>query len=190
VAWLGFRGGECLVRAALRGCWDRVRRAGQGGPIVFVVITRYHGGAFMVFSKQLNERIETAALEGSVASVIGGAPAAATVFAREVKTRTQAEPRMLKLRERLDTADDQQAAGIRVRLVEMSTAIRSQKLGEVASEFDQIHSIHRALAVGSVDRIIPAMELRPYLIDAIGRGLARDRRSDASDRTTSAATAD
>ena len=144
------------------------------GPIVFVVITRYHGGAFVVFSKHLNERIETAALEGSFASVIGGAPAAATVFAREVKTRTQADPRMLKLRERLDTADDQQAAGIRLRLVEMSAAIRSQKLGEVACEFDQIHSIHRALAVGFVDRIIPAMELRPYLIDAIGRGLARD----------------
>ena len=71
---------------------------------------------------------------------------------------------MLKLRERLDTADDQQAAGIRARLVEMSAAIRSQKLGEVAGEFDQIRSIHRALAV---DRIIPAMELRPDLIDAI-----------------------
>jgi hypothetical protein len=55
----------------------------------------------------------------------------------------------------------------------MSAAVRSEKLGEVAREFDQVHSIHRALAVGSVDRIIPASELRPYLIDAVERGLRR-----------------
>ena len=58
------------------------------GPIVFVVISRYHGGAFVVFSKRLNARMEIAAVEGSYASVIGGAPAAATVFARDVKGRT------------------------------------------------------------------------------------------------------
>src|SRR5262249_60136710 len=50
------------------------------GPIVFVVVSRYHGGAFVVFSKMLNERLEIAAVEGSFASVIGGAPAAATAF--------------------------------------------------------------------------------------------------------------
>ena len=43
------------------------------GPIVFVVVSRYHGGAFVVFSKRLNERLEIAAVEGSFASVIGGA---------------------------------------------------------------------------------------------------------------------
>jgi acetyl-CoA carboxylase carboxyltransferase component len=151
------------------------------GPIVFVVITRYHGGAFVVFSKMLNERIEAAALEGSFASVIGGAPAAASVFGREVKTRTEADPRIQDLRGRLITADNEEAAAVRVSLVEASTAVRSSKLGDIAHEFDQIHSIQRALAVGSVDRIIPASELRPYLIDAIRRGLARDASSDASD---------
>ena len=66
-----------------------------GGPIVFVVISRYHGGAFVVFSKRLNPTMEIAAVEGSFASVIGGAPAAATVFAREVQRaprRTRAWP--------------------------------------------------------------------------------------------------
>jgi acetyl-CoA carboxylase carboxyltransferase component len=62
------------------------------GPIVFVVVSRYHGGAFVVFSKALNESMEIAAVEGSFASVIGGAPAAATVFAREVKQRTERDP--------------------------------------------------------------------------------------------------
>ena len=51
------------------------------GPIVFIVVSRYHGGAFVVFSKALTENMEIAAIEGSYASVIGGAPAAATVFA-------------------------------------------------------------------------------------------------------------
>jgi acetyl/propionyl-CoA carboxylase alpha subunit/acetyl-CoA carboxylase carboxyltransferase component len=155
------------------------------GPIVFVVITRYHGGAFVVFSKRLNEHMETAAIEGSFASVIGGAPAAATVFGREVRTRIEADPRIIKLRARLNAADGRQAAVIRARLIEMSATVRSQKLGEVASEFDQTHTIGRALAVGSVDRIIPAGELRPYLIDAIGRGLARELVTPDSDRKAS-----
>ena len=34
------------------------------GPIVFCVISRYHGGAFVVFSKQLNPMMEIAAVEG------------------------------------------------------------------------------------------------------------------------------
>ena len=58
------------------------------GPIVFCVVSRYHGGAFVVFSATLNDNMEVAAVEGSYASVIGGAPAAAVVFAAEVRKRT------------------------------------------------------------------------------------------------------
>jgi acetyl-CoA carboxylase carboxyltransferase component len=47
------------------------------GPFVFCVVSRYHGGAFVVFSKALREDIEVVAVEGARASVIGGAPAAA-----------------------------------------------------------------------------------------------------------------
>ena len=64
------------------------------GPIVFVVVSRYHGGAFVVFSKRLHDDMETAAVAGSYASVIGGAPAAAVVFAREVSARTENDPRV------------------------------------------------------------------------------------------------
>ncbi len=62
------------------------------GPIIFTVISRYHGGAFVVFSKALNPNMTVLALEGSFASVIGGAPAAAVVFAGEVEKRTSADP--------------------------------------------------------------------------------------------------
>ncbi len=37
-------------------------------------ISRYHGGAFVVFSKALNPQMTVLAVEGSFASVIGGAP--------------------------------------------------------------------------------------------------------------------
>ena len=59
------------------------------GPMVFCVISRYHGGAYVVFSRALNEQLEVVALEGTYASVIGGAPAAAVVFAGEVEARAQ-----------------------------------------------------------------------------------------------------
>jgi len=51
--------------------------------------------------------------------------------------------------------------------------VHAEKLGEVAAEFDGIHNIQRALAVGSVDKIIRAADLRPYIIDAVERGMAR-----------------
>ena len=62
------------------------------GPIMFCVVSRYHGGAFVVFSGALNENMEVIAVEGSFASVIGGAPAAAVVFTRDVNTRTASRP--------------------------------------------------------------------------------------------------
>ncbi|MGH3333930.1 MAG: carboxyl transferase domain-containing protein, partial [Nocardioidaceae bacterium] len=143
------------------------------GPIVFVVISRYHGGAFVVFSKKLNALMEIAAVEGSYASVIGGAPAAATVFAREVRTRTENDSRLVELREALAAAEGPDAGTLRAQLVHMTDKVRSEKLGQVADEFDAIHTIERARRVGSVDRIIPAAELRPYVVDALERGIAR-----------------
>jgi acetyl-CoA carboxylase carboxyltransferase component len=143
------------------------------GPIVFVVVSRYHGGAFVVFSKRLNDSMEIAAVEGSYASVIGGAPAAATVFAREVRTRTESDERVVELRERLASADTTEAPELRAELRRVTDGVRSQKLGEVADEFDAIHTIQRAKAVGSVDAIIPAERLRPYIIDALERGMAK-----------------
>jgi acetyl/propionyl-CoA carboxylase alpha subunit/acetyl-CoA carboxylase carboxyltransferase component len=144
------------------------------GPAVFVVVSRYHGGAFVVFSKALNERLEVAAVEGSFASVIGGAPAAATVFAREVMTRTERDPRVREAAYRLRDANGA-ADGLRARLAETMAEVRSEHLGNVADEFDQIHTIHRAQAVGSVDRIISLRALRPYIVDALERGMVVHR---------------
>jgi hypothetical protein len=51
--------------------------------------------------------------------------------------------------------------------------VRSRKLGEFAAEFDAVHSIERAVEVGSVERIVNPRDLRPYLIDAVERGMRR-----------------
>ena len=67
------------------------------GPIVFCVLSRNHGGAFVVFSQKLNPNLETVALEGARASVIGGAPAAAVVFASEVERAVVADERIQAL---------------------------------------------------------------------------------------------
>ena len=143
------------------------------GPIVFCVVSRYHGGAFVVFSATLNDGMEVAAVEGSHASVIGGPPAAAVVFAGEVNARTDRDPRVRELEERISATDEAEAAQLRTQLADVRAAVRSEKLGEVAAEFDAVHSVERAREVGSVHAIIPPERLRPYLIDAVERGIER-----------------
>jgi acetyl/propionyl-CoA carboxylase alpha subunit/acetyl-CoA carboxylase carboxyltransferase component len=143
------------------------------GPIVFCVISRFHGGSFVVFSSVLNENMEVIAIEGSFSSVIGGAPAAAVVFTRDVATRTSNDPRIKAMEAELAAGEEDERPRLRVELAGLRAEVRSEKLGEVAEEFEQIHNIERALAVGSVHKIIPAKELRPYLIGAVERGLRR-----------------
>ncbi|WP_285710315.1 carboxyl transferase domain-containing protein [Microtetraspora sp. NBRC 16547] len=137
------------------------------GPIVFCVISRYHGGAFVVFSKALNPNMTVLALEGSFASVLGGAPAAAVVFSGDVGARTAADPRVRDLEARAAAASGADRAALTAELDEFRSSVRAEKLGEVAAEFDRVHSIQRAVEVGSVDAVIRASELRPRIIEAI-----------------------
>src|ERR1700677_355575 len=143
------------------------------GPIVFCVVSRYHGGAFVVFSGALNDGLEVVAVDGSYASVIGGGPAAAVVFGGEVRKRTEADQRLVDLGSRIAQADDGATARLRAELAQLRLAVHAEKQAEVADEFDRIHSIERAKKVGSVDRIISPGELRPYLVAAVARGIAR-----------------
>ncbi len=95
------------------------------------------------------------------------------MFAREVKQRTERDPRIRDAREALAGAAGTDVARLRTSLATVTERVRSEMLGEVADEFDSIHTIERAQRVGSVDRIIPASDLRPYVIDALERGIAR-----------------
>jgi hypothetical protein len=58
-------------------------------------------------------------------------------------------------------------------LAEAQASVRAEKLSEVAAEFDRIHSIQRAVEVGSVDAIVSVAQLRPAIIGAIEHGLSR-----------------
>ncbi len=142
------------------------------GPIVLVVVSRYHGGAFVVFSKRLHEDMETAAVAGSYASVIGGAPAAAVVLARDVSARTESDPRMTGIRARLAADPAGAQTELRHELADTIRVVRAEMLKQVADEFDDVHDIRRALRVGTVDHIIPPGELRPFIIGALKRRLA------------------
>lgn len=138
------------------------------GPVVFVVIARYHGGAYVVFSKSLNPNIRSAALEGSYASVIGGAPAAAVVFPKAVSKEVYKDERILQKQNELNkgkcTPREYQ---------NFFNGIYNDKQKELADKFDNIHSVKRATEVGSIDDIINVAELRPYVIKEIKEGMER-----------------
>jgi hypothetical protein len=71
------------------------------------------------------------------------------------------------------SAGGAERAALNTRLAEVQSAVRAERLAEVAAEFDRVHSIRRAVEVGSVDAIISADELRPRIIEAIEHGMKR-----------------
>jgi uncharacterized pyridoxal phosphate-containing UPF0001 family protein len=74
----------------------------------------------------------------------------------------------------VDQAEGAEKARLQARLSGLLRAAQSEKLGEVADEFDHVHSVERALRVHSIDEIIPAASLRPRLIAAIEQGMKRE----------------
>jgi hypothetical protein len=70
-------------------------------------------------------------------------------------------------------ADEAERTHLRIELAAQRAAVRSDKLGEVASEFEAIHNIKRAQRVGSVHTILPATQPRPSIIAAVERGMAK-----------------
>ena len=129
------------------------------GPILFLVVSRYHGGAYVVFSRALNPRLRASALEGSYASVIGGGPAAAVVFSRDVRVRALADPRVQAHSKRASASDEARA------LYERTLAeVTLEKQAELAEEFDAIHTVERAREVGSLEDIVAPADMRSYLI--------------------------
>ncbi len=144
------------------------------GPMIFCVISRYHGGAYVVFSQVLNEQLEVVALEGAYASVIGGAPAAAVVFASEVDARARKDPRLQALNEAIARAENTEKSRLHRQWDELFKVVHSEKLGEMADEFDRVHTVQRALRVGALNKIIPPATLRPYLIHAVERAVEKE----------------
>jgi acetyl/propionyl-CoA carboxylase alpha subunit/acetyl-CoA carboxylase carboxyltransferase component len=131
------------------------------GPLLFVVLSRYHGGAYVVFSKSLNPRLRAFALTGSYASVIGGVPAATVIFTREVRARAATDPAVARYRDALLAGA---SVAIRDRYEHALAAATRRAHAELAAEFDAIHTVERACRVGSLDEVIAPRALRPGLI--------------------------
>ena len=136
------------------------------GKIIFVDIARYHGGAYVVFSKHLNRNLHAVALEGAYASVIGGAPAAAVVFPSQVLKDTWRDEEVVAAQERLkkDPTFTQKDFD------ELFRRVQAEKQAALAAKFDKIHSVERAKKVGSIDAIISVKDLRPYIVERLGLG--------------------
>jgi DNA-binding protein H-NS len=56
---------------------------------------------------------------------------------------------------------------------ELFSTVYNEKQKELADKFDNIHSVERATKVGSIDDIISADQLRPYVIKEIEEGMKR-----------------
>ncbi|MCG3172335.1 MAG: hypothetical protein GMKNLPBB_00485 [Myxococcota bacterium] len=137
------------------------------GKIVFLVVGRYHGGAYVVFSRQLNPGLTVIATEGSYASVIGGAPAAAVVFPREAQARALADERVSRLQKALEQGADRNLPRLREEYNQVFRQVLLEKQGEIAAGFDGIHTVHRALRVGSINAVIPPARMREAIIQAL-----------------------
>lgn len=140
------------------------------GPIIFCVISRYHGGAYVVFSQALNDRLTSVAVRGSYASVIGGGPAAAVVFPRLVKKRVQSDPRIQEATSNMADAPLRTAAQ-QAEFAALYKDVEAEIRAKVAAEFDTVHSVDRALEVGSLSGIVEPDQLRSQLHKQLSEAL-------------------
>ena len=93
------------------------------------------------------------------------------LIGRDVQRRTDEDERVVALKRAVAAADRPERSKLQIELDLLTAEVHAEKLGEVADEFDAVHSVERALRVGSVDRIIDPADLRPYLVEAIERGM-------------------
>ena len=115
------------------------------GPVLVVALGRFHGGAYVVLSRRLNEQLTLIALPESFVSVIGGDAAAGVVLHKEVTAMAE-DPDAPAL-DGIDDVDERHRAA----------------RAEVAARFDAVHSVQRAIEMGSVDAVVEPSELRSYV---------------------------
>jgi acetyl/propionyl-CoA carboxylase alpha subunit/acetyl-CoA carboxylase carboxyltransferase component len=151
------------------------------GPLLFAVVSRYHGGAYVVFSRELNPEMRAIALRGSFASVIGGPAAAAVIFPREVRRRALDDPRVREARARSEQVrEPAERARRRAEADRVLEQVLLESRALVAAEFDAVHTVERALEVGSLEALLDVSELRPALIAYLDEAAAGGTNSSRS----------
>jgi len=145
------------------------------GPIFFCVMARYHGGAYVVFSQTLSDSLEAIALDGAYASVIGGGPAAAIVLTREVWRRVKKDPRVQEAQRALQAADPDRKGVEEAEAQRVWREVEAEHQAALAQEFDAVHSVQRAMDVGSLSDVIPLSGLREMLCRRVRERVQGDR---------------
>ena len=84
---------------------------------------------------------------------------------------------MLALEQQIEAAEGLERQRLRAEHAELWDAVLSEKRGAFAAEFDATHSVERAVRMGSVSGIVAPARLRPFLIDAVERGMRRPEKA-------------
>jgi hypothetical protein len=103
--------------------------------------------------------------------VIGGGPAAAVVFSREVRAQALDDPRV---KDKTELVRRHPTEVNRAELEAVLREVTLEKQASVAAEFDSIHTVERAREVGSLTEIFDPAELRPRLIASLEECRSRD----------------
>jgi uncharacterized protein YhbP (UPF0306 family) len=104
--------------------------------------------------------------------VIGGGAAAAVVFARRVAEQALGDPRVVAARAALSEASDEARRHAQEAYERTLAMAEVDAQNALAREFDTVHSVERALKVGSLDGILPASELRRALCSRLDAAIA------------------
>ena len=135
------------------------------GKLAFLVTTRYHGGAYVVFSRVINDNATVGAVDNTFASVIGGNIATKLIFPRKINAAA----------EKLLATDASwqlrlQAAKSPQDIEKIRRAARDEVEEGFRLEYDGIHTVDKAVAVGAIHEVVPANQIRPWYIRHLSEG--------------------
>ena len=154
------------------------------GPIVFCVLSRYHGGAFVVFSQKVESESRDGRARRRPRFGDRGRPGGGGRVrgrGRAGRSRRRANPGARKCGSRTPRAPSVSACEPAEPRCGKRCWQRSRRA--FAERFDRVHSIERAVRMGSVTSVIEAASLRRSLIEAVERGIRRsDPSADGIDR--------
>ena len=139
------------------------------GAFMLCVVSRYHGGAFVVFSAMLNDEMEVLAVEGWFRVGDRRRTRRSGGVHPRGRQHTHADERIRALEAAIAEAPDDEVGFRQADFATMWEQVRTEKLGEVAADFDAVRRV--AASSRRSDRSTPSSPppgLRPELVAAVG----------------------
>jgi hypothetical protein len=90
------------------------------------------------------------------------------------------DERIRSLDERIAAAEGAERQALRAQRSRLWADVLAQQRRACAERFDSVHSVERAVQMGSVSSIISPSSLRGFLIEAVERGMRRSGEAAAS----------